>query len=289
MRKRQLQLAVALVPLLALAACGGNSLAGWGPGSTEGNASTNHITAQGGLIIFASPDLRQVLPVLADAFLRARRLNIPYTFNFSNAVVNANTANTLAQADLLISDSQQVMTDARNIGFTRSFGTLLATDTLTVVLPPGNPGKIRTLQDLARPGLRYLGIVPESGLSRHIQATLERMMLDPTFGPEYPARVYGNLINNYTDGTSATQAIAASPPAGDFAIVYHTNYLAAQQQRGARALLALPIPPQFNPPAKTLAALTSKASNPGLVQQFIDFIRSPQAQRTWRQYGFQPA
>ncbi len=289
MRKRQIPLVLLLAPLLALAACGGNSLAGWGPGSTEGNASTNHITAQGGLIIFASPNLQQVLPILTDAFFKARRLTIPYTFNFSNAVVNANTANTLAQTDLLISDSQQVMTDARNIGFTRSFGVPLATDTLTVVLPSSNPGKIRTLQDLARPGLRYLGIVPESGLSRHIQATLERMILDPTFGPEYSARVYGNLINNYTDGTSATRAIAASPPAGDFAIVYHTDYLAAQQQRGTRALLALPIPSQFNPPAATLAAVTSKANNPGLSQQLIDFLHSPQAQTIWKQYGFQPA
>jgi len=285
----RLQLAILLVPVLALAACGGNSLAGWGPGSTEGNASTQHIVQQGGLIIFASPTLQLVLPALTSAFFKARSLTIPYAFNFSAAQVNANTVNTLTDADLMIADDGQTMRDARSIGFIQSEGTPLATDHLSVVLPPSNPGKIHTLQDLARSGLRYLGINPQDGLSRHFQGALESMILDPAFGQGYSARVYGNLIKNYVDGPLATQAIAASPPAGDFAIVYHTNYLAVQQQRGAGALRELPIPSRFNPPIAMLAAITSRANNPSLSEQFIAFMRSSQGQTIWKQFGFQPA
>jgi molybdate transport system substrate-binding protein len=286
--RQQLQLAILLVPLLALAACGGNSLAGWGPGSTAGNNSTQHIVQQGGLIIFAPPTLQPAVSALANAFLSARHLHLPYTFNFSGNQVNATTANTLADTDLLIVDNQQTLLEARRIGFVQSTGTPLATDTLSVVLPASNPGKIHSLQDLARPGLRYLGISSLDGLSSHIQATLERMILSPAFGPHYSARVYGNLISNYTSGLSAALALAASPPAGDFAIVYHTNYLALQQH-GSQRLLELPIPSQFNPPVAMLASLASRANNPGLSQQFIAFTRSAQGQMIWKQYGFQPA
>lgn len=287
--RRHIQLAILLIPLLTLAACGGNSGAAWGPGSTQGNASTQHIVQQGGLIIFATPTLQLVLPALTSAFFKARGLTIPYAFNFSGAQVNANTINTLTNADLMIADDRQTMLDARSIGFTRSVGTPLATDTLSVVLPPANPGKIHILQDLARSGLRYLGINIQDGLSRHIQGTLESMILDPAFGPHYSARVYGNLIKNYTDGPAAARAIAATPPAGDFAIVFHTNALMLQQQQGAGALRELSIPSRFNPPIAMLAAITSQANNPGLSQQFIAFMRSPQGQIIWKQFGFQPA
>jgi ABC-type molybdate transport system substrate-binding protein len=277
-----------LVPVLALAACGGNNLAGWGPGSTAGNASTNHIVQQGGLIIFAPPSLQQVLPGLVSAFFAARHLTVPYTFNFSADQVNANTVNTLADADLLIADNVETLINARDLGFVRSLGTPLASNTLSVVLPASNPGKIHTLQDLARPGLRYLGIATQSGLNLHVQNTLETMIRYPAFGPHYSARVYGNLYNNYTDGPAATQAIVASPPVGDFTIVNRTDYLAAQRQHGATALLTLPLPSQFNPPFDILAALTSQAKNPALSQQLITFMRSSAAQKIWTQNGFGP-
>ena len=283
-----MQLTTLLALSLLLAACGGNSGAWWGPGSYQGNNSTHQIIARGGLIIQASPVLAPALQAMLEAFLKARKLNVPIVFDFSSAKIIANNANVQADSDLLITDNSQTMIDARNLGFTRSIGTPLARDYLSVILPPANPGKIHTLQDLARPGLRYLGILPNGGLYRHIQTTLESMLLDPTFGPHYAARVYGNLIQNYTDGLSAARALAVSSPPGDFAIVYHTDYLEVQKERGARSLLTLSIPTPFNPPILMLAAITGQASNPTLAQQFTDFMRSSQGQKIWTQYGFQP-
>jgi ABC-type molybdate transport system substrate-binding protein len=273
--------------LLALSACGGNSGAGWGPGSTEGNATTRHIVAQGGLIIFAPPTLQPAVSALTDAFLKARHLNLPYVFNYSGDKVNATTANTLADTDLFIVDNQQTMREARNTGFVQSSGVPLASDTLSVALPATNPGKIQTLQDLTKPGLRYLGISPDDGLNGNIQATVESMILSPAFGQHYSARLFGNLYANYTDGPAATQALTKTPAPGDFAIVYHTNVLAVQKQSGTSALRELTIPTQFNPPRPILAALASQASNPSLSQRLIDYMRSPQSQTIWKQYGFQ--
>ncbi len=287
--RRRFQLTIFLIPLLALAACGGNSGAGWGPGSTQGNTSTQNITSQGGLIILSTPTFQFVLPTLANAFFTSRGLHVPYAFDFSSAKQIANTANTSADADLLVADSQQIMLNSHNIGFIRSTGTLLATDYLSVVLPGANPGNIHSLQDLTTPGLRYLGISPQDALNLHIQATLESMQATPTFGSYYAARVYGNLISSYTDGLLAAQTLVASPPGGDFAIVYHTNYLTIQKQHGVGALTELSIPSQFNPPLPMLASVTDQATNPGLAQQFIDFMRTPQANAIWTLYGFIPA
>lgn len=287
--RKRLQVIPILLPLLLiLAACGGNSGAFWGPGSIQGNTSTQRISEQGGMIILASPTFQPVLPTLVDAFLKSRNLRIPYAFDFSSSTQVANTANTATAADLLVLDDRNTMIDAHTIGFTQSNGIPLATDRLTVVLPPSNPGKITRLQDLAVPGHRYLGISFADGLSRHIQNTLERMNLDPAFGTSYSARVYGNLFKEYTDGLAAARAIASPNPAGDFAIVYRTNYLEVLKERGAKALIALPIPDTFNPPLEMLAAITSQAINPTISQQFIDFIRSPAASPIWASYGFQP-
>lgn len=286
---RYVWLAILLVPLLAITACGGNSGAGWGPGSTQGSGSTQHIVQQGGLIILAAPTFQLVLPALTDTFLKLHKLNVPYAFAFSGIKEAAITANTATDADLLIGDDRDSMVNARFYGFTRSVGSAVAADDLTVILPQSNPGKISTLQDLARSGLRYLGISPMDGLNPNIQKTLESMLLDPSFGPHYAARVYGNIAANYTDGMVAAQAIALPKPAGDFSIVYHTDYLKANRQRGGSALRQLSIPARFNPPVEMLAAIVSHANNPGLAQQFIDFMRSPSAQPIWAKYGFQGA
>ncbi len=287
--RRCLWLAILLIPMLVLTACGGNSGAAWGPGSTQGNTSTLPITQQGGLIILAAPALQSVLPPMAEAFFQAHKLHVPYAFDFSNAKQIAMTTNTAADVDLLITDDRDVMVNARFLGFTRSVGSVIATDSLSVILPQSNPGKIRTLQDLARPGLRYLGVSPMDGLNRHIRIALESMLLAPAFGPEYAARVFGNLISNYTDGLVAAEALALPHPAGDFSIVYHTNYLEVTKQRGAQTLRQLSIPAQFNPPVQMLAAIASQAHNPSLSQQFIDFMRSPAGQAIWARYGFQAA
>ncbi len=287
--RRYTQLAILLGPLLIFAACGGNSLALWGPGGTQGNASTLSITNQGGLIILSVPTLQFVMPPLVNAFMKAHHLHVPYVFDFSNAKQAANIANTATDADLLITDDRDTMVNARFLGFTRSVGTVLATDYLSVILPATNPGKITRLQDLAVPGHRYIGISASDGLNLHILRTLESMNLDPAFGVHYSARVYGNLTVNYSDGVAATQAIAQPNPAGDFTIAYHTNYLAVQKQRGNQALPVLSIPTKFNPPIQMIGAIVSHAPNPALAQQLLDFMHSSAASLIWRYYGFQPA
>ena len=178
--RRRLQLLL-FAPLLALAACGGSSGAGWGPGSTQGNNSTNHITQQGGLIIFAAPTLQQVLPALTDAFFKARRLTIPYTFNFSGDQVNANTANTLADADLLIADNQQTLIDARRIGFVQSTGTPLATDTLSVIVPASNPATAKAAAPIST-GFRFFSSHTHASRSRCDSAILCSIFERAIFG-----------------------------------------------------------------------------------------------------------
>lgn len=283
------QFATLLGLLLIFSACGGNNLAQWGPGGYAGSASTRQITNQGGLIILSTPTLQFVMPALVNAFLKAQHLNVPYVFDFSGSKQVANTANTATPADLLITDDRDAMVNARFFGFTQSNGVALATDYLTVILPATNPGRIATLQDLAISGHRYLGISNNDGLNLHIQRTLESMNLDPTFGIHYSARVYGNLAANYTDGITATQAIAQPNPAGDFTIAYHTNYLAVQKQQSGSTMKVLSIPAQFNPPIQMLGALVSHAPNPKLAQQFLDFMHAPSANPIWTQFGFSPA
>lgn len=287
--RRYTQFAILLGLLLIFSSCGGNNLAQWGPGSYGGSASTLQITNQGGLIILSTPTLQFVMPALVNAFLKAHHLNVPYVFDFSGSKQVANTANTATPADLLITDDRTAMDNARFFGFTQSNGVELATDYLTVILPATNPGHIATLQDLAIPDHRYLGISNNDGLSQHILRTLESMNLDPTFGIHYSARVYGNLSANYTDGMAATQIIAQPNPAGDFTIAYHTNYLAVQKQQGSSTMKLLSIPAQFNPPIQILGALVSHAPNPTLAQQLLDFMHSPSASPIWTQFGFTPA
>lgn len=287
--RRSLQIAMLLaILLLFTTACGGNSGANWGPGGTQGNNSTQYVVNHGGLIILAAPTLQFVLPALVDAFLKSRHLTIPYVFDFSGAKQVTNTTNVAADADLLITDDRDAMVNARFLGFTTSVGTVVARDFLSIILPLSNPGKITTLRSLATSGLRYLAISNDDGLSLHIQRTLESMNLDPALSIYYAARVYGNIIASYTNGITATQAIASIPPKGDFTIAYHTNYLAVQKEKGGRAIIERHIPSQFNPPVQMVAAVGSYAHNPTLAQQLINFLHAPLASLIWTQFGYSP-
>ncbi len=288
--RKYTQHAILFLVLLSLAACvNNNSLAFWGPGSTEGQTSTNPITANDGLIIQASPTLQPPIQAMQAAFFSSYHREIPIVFDFSGSKKLVNNANTAINVDLLITDDPQTMRDARASGIIRSPGMPLATSILTVVLPPTNPGKINTLQDLARSGLRYLAISPNSGLNSHILGTLERMNLDPAFGRDYSARVSMNIVQNYPDGLVAARALAAPAPPGDFAFAYHADFVEVQKERGPTSLRELPIPSQFNPPIPMLAAVASQSTNPTLAQQFLDFMRSPQNATIWTQFGFTPA
>lgn len=287
--RRHIYLSLLILPMIFVAACGGNSGAAWGPGSTQGNNSTQNIVNHGGLIILAAPTFQFVLPNLVEEFLKSRHLTIPYAFDFSGSKQVTNTANVAATADVLITDDRDAMVNARFLGFTTSVGTVLATDSLSIIIPPSNPGNITTLQSLTTPGLYYLAISNNDGLSGHIQSTLESMNLDPALSIHYAARVYGNISTVYTDGLAATQAIASTPPKGDFTIAYHTNYLAIRAQKGGGALIEQPIPSQFNPPVQMIAAVVNHANNPTLAQQLIDFLHSPSANLIWTRFGFSPA
>ena len=74
-----------------------------------------------------------------------------------------------------------------------------ATNLLQVILPPGNPANVQTLQDLAKPGLKLVLEDPSVPAGNYTRQILTNMSKDPTYGTDFSTKVLANVVSNETD------------------------------------------------------------------------------------------
>jgi hypothetical protein len=234
---------VLAVAVLVTAACiPGNNGGGWGVGGQQGDASTEALHARGGIVVAIYPDIDPAMQALVPLWQRTYP-NIPIAFSIAPTINTAVNQNTYIAQDLLISDSKQVQIDALAQGLIRGKGAIFAAGTLDFATPASNPGRITTLQDVARPGHKLINIAWTAGLSQYTLATLERMMRLPEFSPpaipctsSYADCVYANNVLTVAGGLAAGRALVdnslVSTPVPryqlpfDGAFIYHTDTLA---------------------------------------------------------------
>ena len=132
---------VSLVALLALAGCGGS-------GGRSGGGSGAEVT--GTVTVFAAASLTDVFTGLGRQLEDQHPgLHVQFTFAGSSALATQLTQG--APADVFASAGTDQMDVVTNNGIVSRAPALFATNTLEIAVPPGNPGGITGLADLADP------------------------------------------------------------------------------------------------------------------------------------------
>jgi ABC-type molybdate transport system substrate-binding protein len=161
-----------------------------------------------------------------------------------------------------------------------------ATNTLTIMVPAGNPAHIRSLSDLGRNGVRLVMPNPAwEGIARQIMIALRK-----TGGPSLARRVYVTKVSEHQ--TVLTHIHHRQTPLflmqglADAGVTWKSEALF--QEQAGHPLAHVDIAPMDNVTATYAAAVVRNAPHPKAARAWIRFLRSPVAQRIFAHYGFKP-
>lgn len=161
-----------------------------------------------------------------------------------------------------------------------------ATNTLTIMVPKGNPAHIRGLADLGRTDVRLAMPNPEfEGVARQIRASLEK-----AGGPALAAAVYDTKVRDGT--TRLTRIHHRQTPLwlmqcrAQAGVTWKSE--AIFQEQAGHPIEHVDIPPSQNTTGVYAGALVKNTPHARAGQAWLDFMRSPEALQILGHYGFKP-
>ncbi|MBE3074907.1 MAG: molybdate ABC transporter substrate-binding protein [Actinobacteria bacterium] len=201
-RVRRVTAPAAAVTVAALALAGCSAAVG-GPG----NAPTRHT-----VVVLAASSLTQSLTAIAADFEASHPgTDVQLSFAASSTVVTQ--VNQGAPADLIALAGTSSMTPLDKSRIPTGGIRLLAGNTLEIVTPPSNPGKVNAIADLSRPTLKVVLCVATAPCGRAAATALS------------VAGVVAHVVS-YESDVKATLAKVQLGEA-DAAIVYHSDVVSA--------------------------------------------------------------
>jgi molybdate transport system substrate-binding protein len=215
------------------------------------------------LTVFAAASLIKSFDKIKAAFERVHP-GVKVEFSYASSWTLAQQIVAGAPADVYAAADPESM--AVIAGLTTGDPSDFATNTLLVAVPPGNPGKVTGIEDLARPELRVGLCDPSAPCGRLAAETLTV-----------------NRVNADVDTFEANnQSLFTRLQQGelDAALIYKSDAINAQGT-------VLALPPLRNAPVDVyqIAALRT-ARNQSMAQAFVDFVLSTRGQAILTSNGF---
>ena len=232
------------------------------------------------LSVYAAASLSEAFTQIGQSF-ESGRPGTRVTFNFAGSQQLAQQLAQGAPADVFASANLQQMDAVVEAGRVRAGAQVVfARNRLVVIFPKDNPAGLRTLADLARPGLRLVLAAQEVPAGRYALEFLERASQDSGFGSTFKDDTLRNVVSYEENVRAALSKVVLGE--ADAGIVYTSDV-----DRSA-PVGQLDIPSALNPVASYWIAPITDSAHPRLAQDFIDSVLSPAGQAVLVQYGFMP-
>jgi molybdate transport system substrate-binding protein len=268
-------MAIGLLLAVTLAgACGGSD-----EPAAPGAAATGQ-PVSGSITVFAAASLTDSFNEIAKSF-EAEYPGVEVTFSFGGSPTLRTQLEQGARADVFASADQNQMNLALQNGAVASAGQVFVRNSLVVITPKDNPGKINALADLKKSGLKLVLATQEVPVGAYARQALTSMDKDAAYGAGFSDAVLKNVVSL----ESNVKQVVAKVELGeaDAGIVYGTDVTPSV----APKLATIAIPSQFNVIAEYPIALTKSPANAAAGQAFIDFVLSSAGQTILKKYNFQ--
>ena len=239
-------------------------LAGCGPDTAAPDAGA----APGGpLTVLAAASLTEAFTTLGGQF-EAAHPGTTVTFSFGSSATLAAQAVQGAPADVFAAASTATMATVTDAGAATDPADL-ATNTLEIAVPPGNPGEVRGLADLADPDLRVALCAAQVPCGAAAEQVLRAAGV--TAAPD----------TLESDVKAVLQKVSADEV--DAGLVYTTDVRAAGDRvEGITVSEAAGVPNRY--PVAVLGA----SRNPATARAFVSYLLSDPGQQVLRDAGFGP-
>jgi molybdate transport system substrate-binding protein len=264
--------------IFALAACGEAAP------STNTSASTPIATTPAAapvtLKVFAASSLTESFGTIKTAYHAAHpNVNITYDFDGSQNL-ETQLANG-APADIFASADEAHMQKAVTAGLVTQSQDF-AKNQLVVIVPSSNPGKVTTLQDLSKPGLKLVTGDSSVPIGVYGMQVLDKLGKSAQYGAAYEKSVKADIVSQ----EDTTKGVVSKVQLGeaDAGIVYRTDVTAAV----APKVKVITIPDQYNVIAQYPIAVLKGSTQAQDAQAFITYLLSSEGQSTLAKYNFMP-
>ncbi len=275
MSRRALLVTVLVFLALLIAACSSpTASAPTTPPATAASAPNGRTT----LTVLAAASLTDSYQEIGKAFQTAHP-GVNVNFSFAGSQQLRTQIEQGAKADVFASADTKNMNPLKTENLLAGEPQIFTQNVLTVILPKANPAGLKTLQDLAKPGLKLVfedASVPAGNYTLQI---LDKLSADPTYGADFKTRVLANVVSKETDVKAVVSKVSLGE--GDAGVVYTTDAEVA-----ADKLSTIAIPDKYNVIATYPIAALKASPNPTLAQQFVDFVLSSDGQAILTKYGF---
>jgi molybdate transport system substrate-binding protein len=185
-----------------------------------------------------------------------------------------------AYADVFISASNTYTNTLKTEGyFIDSSVKPLTFNYVIVILPALNPGNIKNLADLAKPGLKIAMAaysVPVGTASYAVLANLAKS----TYSQDWNKSVFKNVVTYETSEPGVATKVSLGEV--DAGVVYESTYNAAP----AGTLTAITIPKADNYLQTYTIGILKQTENSGSAEMFENFMLSSIGQQILKDYGF---
>jgi molybdate transport system substrate-binding protein len=243
-----------LAGLALLSACGGSSTK-----SASGEPTQK-------LTVFAAASLQKTFTTLGTQF-EQQHPGTDVVFNFAGSSDLVTQISSGAPADVFASADQKNMAKLTDGKLVRGTPTTIATNTLTIVVPPSNPAKITSFADLAKPGTQVVVCAPQVPCGSATQKV---------------EGLTGTTLKPVSEESSVTDVLnKVTSQEADAGLVYVTDAKGA-----AGAVRAIPFPESAKAVNVYPIAVLTQAKQPDLARQFADFVVGSSGQQVLRDAGF---
>ena len=265
--KRTLRFAVAALGVTALVAgCSGSNTET--PSSTETTASTSDEASgpTGEITVFAAASLKATFIELGTQ-LEAANPGTKVNFNFAGSSDLVTQLTQGAPADVFASADEKNMTKAVDGGVVAGDPVNFATNTLTIVTPPGNPKGIASFADLAKPDTTVVVCAPQVPCGSATEKIEQEAGV--TLSPVSEESAVTDVLGKITSGQA------------DAGLVYVTDAKGAGD-----SVTEVPFPESSGAVNTYPIAILGEAGNPTTAQAFVDFVTGPDGQKVLSEAGF---
>ncbi len=249
--------------LVILAGCGSGSAA---PTATATAGSSTK--APTSITVFAAASLKMAFTALGDTFAQ-QNPGSTVTFSFAGSSDLAAQIIAGAPADVFASADEATMGKVSDAGGAAGPATTFATNTLTIVTPPGNPRGITRFADLAGSGRNIVVCAPQvpcGAATKKLQAAA-----GVTLTPVSEESSVADVLNKVEAGEA------------DAGLVYVTDAKAAGDK-----VAAVPFAESGSVVNKYRIATLTEAIDPELAATFAALVTGPQGQQELAAAGFGP-
>ncbi|MBO0596919.1 molybdate ABC transporter substrate-binding protein [Nesterenkonia sp. E16_7] len=238
------------------------------PDSGAPDADTPDAETGQPLRVLAAASLQEVMDPLVQEF--TERTGVPVQLSSGGSADLLSQLTQGAPGDLFVPADEPTMERAQDASLIRQDPSVIASNTLVIAVPSGNPGRIGTLADLADPQHALVLCAPQVPCGAVAQQLAQAA--DVTLAPDSEELAVTDVLGKVRSAEA------------DAGLVYSTDALrAGEEVETIRIEEAAEFPNRY--PAAVLAG----AEQPELAAEFIELLLSESGQSALEQAGFGPA